>query len=274
MRVLTVASQKGGVGKTTTVACLGAALAERGRRVLLVDLDPQACLTFSVGLDPDDVSPSIHEVLLGTVDVVDATVPAEDGFDLLPAAIDLAGCEARLLPAADRAVRLREALEKGAVAQAYDDILIDCPPTLGMLTINGLTAATEILIPLQCETLAYRGVGQLIDTLAADVAAGTTEPPRVLGVLPTLSDPRTTHARQVLDDIGHRYGLSVLEPAIPRTVRFAEAPAIGRSLLATAPTSRAAQAYRELAATLIPRTRASTSKASGGKSNGKRNKRK
>ncbi|WP_163511044.1 ParA family protein [Fodinicola acaciae] len=251
-RVVTFANQKGGVGKTTTVACLGAALAERGRRVLLVDLDPQACLTFSVGLDPDDIEPSMYEVMLGQVDPRAAIVSTEEGPDLLPASIELAGCEARLLPVQDREYRLRQALTRIAgQRQPYDVVLVDCPPTLGMLTINGLTAADELVIPLQCETLAYRGVGQLLDTVTIDVVGITNPGLKVLGVLPTLYDGRTAHSREVLADITDRYGVAVLSPPIPRTIRFAEAPAAGRTLLSTDSSGKGARAYRELASALF-----------------------
>jgi chromosome partitioning protein len=245
--VLAVANQKGGVAKTTTVASLGAALSEAGRRVLLVDLDPQACLTFSLGLDPESLPLSVHDVLLGRVSAATAVQPTEDGPDLLPATIDLAGCEAVLLQVEDREHVLRRAL--APLLERYDDVLIDCPPSLGVLTLNALTAAGEVLVPLQPETLAHRGVGQLIDTVQ-DVQRLTNPKLRVLGVLPTLHDARTVHARDVLDDISGRYGVPVLAPAIPRSIRFAEAPAGGRSVLATSPRARGAIAYRTLAATL------------------------
>lgn len=248
--ILAVANQKGGVAKTTTVASLGAALAELGRRVLLVDLDPQACLTFSLGLDPDDLPMSVHDVLLGRVSAGTVLQHTDDGPDLLPATIELAGCEAVLLGRAGREHALRRAL--APLLRRYDDVIIDCPPSLGVLTLNGLTAAGEVLIPLQPETLAHRGVGQLLDTVH-DVKRLTNARLIVLGVLPTLYDGRTVHARDVLADISGRYGVPVLEPAIPRSVRFAEAPAAGRSVLAVTPRARGSQAYRELARRLVQR---------------------
>ncbi len=168
-RVIAVANQKGGVAKTTTVASLGVALAELGRRVLLVDLDPQACLTFSLGLDPESLDLSVHDVLLGRVSASVAIAQVEDGPALLPSTIDLAGAEAMLLPRTGREYVLRSALDE--VAGSYDEILLDCAPSLGVLTINALTAADEVLIPLQCETLSHRGVGQLLDTIARRAAA-------------------------------------------------------------------------------------------------------
>jgi chromosome partitioning protein len=243
-RTIAVANQKGGVAKTTTVASLGTALAEQGRKVLLVDLDAQSCLTFSMGLDPESVELSIHDVLLGRVGAGMAIQPTEDGVDLLPATIELAGTEAQLLSRPGREYVLRTALAE--VSQAYDAVLLDCSPSLGVLTLNALTAADEVLIPLQCEMLSHRGVGQLLDTIH-DVQRILNPGLRVLGVLPTMFDGRTNHARAVLADVSVRYGLPVLDPFIPKSVRFAEAPAAGRSVLATARRTRGAAAYRELA---------------------------
>jgi chromosome partitioning protein len=243
-RTIAVANQKGGVAKTTTVASLGSALAEGGRKVLLVDLDAQSCLTFSLGLDPEAVELSVHDVLLGRVGAAMAIQPTEDGVDLLPATIELAGTEAQLLSRPGREFVLRTALEE--VSPAYDVVLLDCSPSLGVLTLNALTAADEVIIPLQCEMLSHRGVGQLLDTVY-DVQRILNPGLRVLGVLPTMFDARTNHARAVLADVSGRYGLDVLEPAIPKSVRFAEAPAAGRSVLVTARRTRGADAYRTLA---------------------------
>lgn len=247
-RTIAVANQKGGVAKTTTVASLGTALAEQGRKVLLVDLDAQSCLTFSLGLDPEAVELSVHDVLLGRVGASMAILPTEDGVDLLPATIELAGTEAQLLSRPGREFVLRTALEE--VSAAYEVVLLDCSPSLGVLTLNALTAADEVIIPLQCEMLSHRGVGQLIDTVV-DVQRILNPGLRVLGVLPTMFDGRTNHARAVLADVSGRYGLPLLEPAIPKSVRFAEAPAEGRSVLATARRTRGAEAYRELAGSLF-----------------------
>ena len=229
LRVLAVANQKGGVAKTTTVASLGAAMAESGRRVLLVDLDPQGCLTFSLGHDPDKLPVSVHEVLLGDVEPNAALVTTIEGMTLLPANIDLAGAEAMLLMRAGREYALKRALAK--VADQFDVVIIDCPPSLGVLTLNGLTAADDVIVPLQCETLAHRGVGQFLRTVT-DVQQITNPDLRLLGALPTLYDARTTHSRDVLLDVADRYDLPVLAPPIPRTVRFAEASASGSSVLA------------------------------------------
>jgi chromosome partitioning protein len=216
--------------------------------VLVVDLDPQACLTFSVGIDPEDLETSIHQVLLGGVPARDVLVEFDDAPDLLPATIELATAEVRLAPGSRPEQVLRTALRP--LAASYDWIIVDCPPTLGLLTVNGLSAASDVLIPLQCETLAHRGVGQLLDTIH-DVQVLTNPGLRVLGVLPTLYDGRTTHARAVLETIADTYSLTVLEPAIPKSIRFAEAPAVGETILSTAPASTGAKAYRELAGALL-----------------------
>ena len=247
-RTLAVANQKGGVAKTTTVATLGAALGELGQRVLLVDLDPQACLTFSVGIDPEDLDKSIHHVLLGGVKARDVLVEFDDAPDLVPATIELANAEVQLARESNPEQVLRTALRP--LRSSYDWIIVDCPPTLGLLTVNGLSAASDVLIPLQCETLAHRGVGQLLDTVH-DVQRLTNPSLRVLGVLPTLYDGRTTHARAVLETIADTYSLDVLQPAIPKSIRFAEAPAIGETILSTAPASPGAKAYRALAGALL-----------------------
>jgi chromosome partitioning protein len=245
-RVLAVANQKGGVGKTTTVHALGAALVETGRTALVVDLDPQACLTYSVGLDPESLPRSLHDVIVGRSKTTEALV-AVGALTVLPAAIDLAGSEVHLVGRVGREHAVARALEP--VKDDYEFVLIDCPPSLGILTINGLTAADFVLIPLQCETLSHRGVGQLLETVA-DVRAYTQPDLSVLGAVATMFDGRTRHTREVLADVENRYALPVLHPMIPRSVRFAEAPATGQSILGHAPTSTGAQAYRELATTV------------------------
>lgn len=246
--VVAVANQKGGVAKTTTAATLGAAWSESGSRVLLVDLDPQASLTFSLGHDPEGITTSIHQVLLGEATARAAILATEDGPDLLPATIELALAEQLLLTRTGRERVLKTALKP--VLRSYDVVVLDCPPTLGILTTMALTAADGVLIPLQCETLSHRGVGQLLDTIH-DVKKITNRRLKVLGVLPTLFDARTTHSRAVLDRIGEDYGVVVLEPPIPKSVRFAEAPAHGRTILHTGPATKGAAAYREVARRLL-----------------------
>jgi chromosome partitioning protein len=249
--VVAVANQKGGVAKTTTVASIGAALVELGQDVLLVDLDPQACLTFSLGFDPEAIGASIHQALLGEVRLAEAVLGTSEGADLVPATIELATAEQLLLTRTGREQLLKAAL--APVLKRYDVILLDCPPSLGILTTLALTAAHGVLIPLQCETLSHRGVGQLLDTVH-DVKKFTNRRLSVIGVLPTLFDSRVNHSRLVLERIGGDYGVRVLEPAIPKSVRFAEAPAAGRSILSSARSSAGATAYRELAGNLLQGT--------------------
>jgi chromosome partitioning protein len=245
-RVLAIANQKGGVAKTTTVHALGVALARLGDRVLLVDLDPQACLTFSTGLDPDQIGVSLHDVLVGRNKVDDARHDLAE-LSILPASIDLAGTELFLLGRTGREYALTRAIEP--LLDDFDTVLLDCPPSLGVLTVNGLTAAHEVVIPLQCEALAHRGVGQLLDTVN-DVRTFTNPNLTVRGVVATMFDSRTRHGREVIEDAQTRFGLTVLEPAVPKSVRFAEAPGRGMSILDHASSSRGAQAYREIARTL------------------------
>jgi chromosome partitioning protein len=245
-RVVAVANQKGGVAKTTTTHTLGIALSALGERILLVDLDPQACLTFSLGLDPDGMLVTLHDVLLGRNKAEEVLVDVA-GLSLLPASIDLAGSELHLLTKTGREHGLDRAIRP--LLDRFDTVLIDCPPSLGVLTVNGLTAADEVLVPLQCEALSHRGVAQLLDTVD-DVREFTNPDLRVRGAIATMFDGRTRHAREVLDDVRTRFGLEVLEPPIPKSIRFAEAPARGLSILDHAPTSRGADAYRHIAATL------------------------
>ncbi len=249
---LAVANQKGGVAKTTSVASIGAALAELGQKVLLVDLDPQACLTFSLGIDPEDLEVSIHHVLTKGLDPTEVILETDDGVDLMPATIELARAEADLLTRTGREHAVKAALELLDDDLAYDWVLLDCPPSLGVLTVAALTAADGVLIPLQCETLSHRGVGQLLDTVH-DVRRFTNRRLEVWGVLPTLYDGRTNHARTVLETISDTYDLEVIEPPIPKTIKFAEAPARGRSILATSRSSKGAKAYREVATHLMAR---------------------
>jgi chromosome partitioning protein len=246
VKVVAVANQKGGVAKTTTVQSLGVALAEQGKRVLVVDLDPQACLTFSLGLDPDDLGASLHDVLVRRAKIAEVRleVGGVEGLSLIPATIDLAGAEVHLLSRTGREHVLARALEP--ILMEHDVVLIDCPPSLGVLTINGLTAAEAVVIPLQCEALSHRGVGQLLETID-DVRQFANEHLRILGVIATMYDGRTTHARKVLAEVEERYGLPVFDPPVPKSVRFAEAPGLGCSVLQHAPTSPGSGAYRTLA---------------------------
>lgn len=242
-RILALANQKGGVAKTTTTHNLGVALTELGAQVLLVDLDAQACLTYSLGLDPETLGGSLHDVFVGRAKAADVLVPV-GGMDLLPSCIDLAGAEVQLLARTGREHALATALRP--IRAEYDYVLIDCAPSLGILTINGLTAADEVIIPVQCETLSHRGVGQLLETVG-DVRQFTNPDLEARGVIATMFDGRTRHAREVLEDVQARYGLAVLPPPVPKSVRFAEAPARGVSILEYASSTPGAAAYRAIA---------------------------
>lgn len=241
-----VANQKGGVAKTTTAASIAAALMARGVSVLAVDLDPQACLTFSLGYDPDELSPTLHDVITGRAKLSE-TVVRHDECDLVPANLDLAGAEIALLSRTGREYVLRAALTE--IADSYDAVVLDCPPSLGVLTLNGLTAADKVVIPVQCETLSHRGVSQLLETIA-DVQHLTNNQLEIAGIVATMFDTRTRHSREVLEDVQSRYGLKVLGVPVRKSVRFAEAPNEGRTILEHAPRVPGAAAYRVVAADL------------------------
>ena len=243
-RVIAVANQKGGVAKTTSTHALAAALVERGRSVLAVDLDPQASLTFAMGVE-DEPSPSMHEVMLGKA-TVDDILYDSNGIDLAPSSIDLAGAEMNLLTRTGREYVLDRALRS---MQAYDLVLIDCPPSLGILTINALTAAGEVLIPLQAETLSRRGVDQLLETVA-DVRQFTNPHLTVTGAIVTMFDARTRHSQEQIAALRDDERLRVFEPPIPKSIRVAEAPGRGLSILGHARSHPAAVAYREIAEAL------------------------
>lgn len=242
-RVLAFANQKGGVAKTTSVISIGTALAQRGRSVLAVDMDAQGALTFSLGVDPDGLDETVNDVLVRRLPIEKVVLARE--IDLIPSNIDLAGAEAILLAKTGREYALQRALRD--VVDNYDYVLIDCPPSLGILTINALTAAQEVFIPMQCEALSHRGVGQLIETLN-DIRHFTNPDLAVGGIVATMFDGRSRHAREVLADVGSRYDVSVLEPPVKKSIRFAESTQAGKSILAYAPSHPGAEAYRQLAA--------------------------
>lgn len=244
--VVAVANQKGGVAKTTTVHTLAEALTDLGKDVLMIDLDPQACLTYAADAEPDELDQTIHDVFLGRAEAADVMLERE-GPDLLPSSIDLAGSEIHLLTKTGREFVLKRALAD--IKDGYDIVLIDCGPSLGILTVNALTAADTVLIPFQAETLSDRGVGQLLETID-DVRHYTNENLEVLGGVATMFDSRTNLGKRVLIDITETHGLNVIDPPIPRSVRVAEAPGEGVSVLRHARRSRSAEAYRELAANL------------------------
>lgn len=242
--VYAIANQKGGVGKTTTTHSIAIALAELGRAVLVVDSDPQGSLTFSLGLDPDELEPTLNDVVAGRATVVDTILQTEH-VDLVPANIDLAGAEITLLSRTGREYLLRG--ELADLLDTYDDILIDCSPSLGVLTINALTAADQVIIPVQAETLSHRGVSQLLETID-DVRRLTNRSLQVSGVVATMFDGRTRHSREVLSDLLARYELDLIGAPVRKSVRFAEAPASGESVLTAGGRSiPGTSAYRTIA---------------------------
>ncbi|MBY5163753.1 ParA family protein [Salsipaludibacter albus] len=245
--VRAIANQKGGVGKTTTVQSLAAALTELGRAVLVLDADPQGSLTFSLGFEPDELDPTLNDVVTKRASLVD-TILQHDEVDLVPANIDLAGAEVTLLSRTGREYLLRG--ELADLLDSYDDVLIDCSPSLGVLTINALTAADDVIIPVQCETLSHRGVAQLLETID-DVRRLTNRSLRVAGIVATMFDGRTNHSKEVLADLLARYELPLLGAPVRKSVRFAEAPAVGTSLLAKGTRVPGTAAYRIIARELI-----------------------
>ncbi|HYN66805.1 MAG TPA: ParA family protein [Ornithinibacter sp.] len=249
-RIIAMCNQKGGVGKTTTTINLGAALAEVGRRVLLVDFDPQGALSVGLGVPVNELDVTVYNLLVERGHDVRQVIKHTrwEGLDVLPANIDLSAAEVQLVGEVAREQILARVLRP--VVDDYDVVLIDCPPSLGILTINGLTAANEVLIPLQCETLSHRGVGQLLETID-DVRSFTNADRRIVGAVATLFDGRTRLAHAVLDDVPERYGIAVLDPPIPKSVKLAEAPGYGQSVLTHAPSSKPALAYRDLARHLL-----------------------
>jgi chromosome partitioning protein len=256
-RVFCIANQKGGVGKTTTTVNLGAALQEMGREVLLIDLDPQGSLGMAFGLDADSLQYSVYDVLLSTIredeerSFAEIIMRLEIGLSLAPANITLAAAEVDLSRATMGELVLREAISP--LLGKYDDILIDCPPNLGLLTINALSAAHQVIIPLQADYLAMKGVDLLTQTI--DLVQRKINPHLVVaGILMTMADMRTAHSREVIlttqETLEHR--VHVFSSVVRTHVRVKEAPVAGKSVLAYAPTSQAAQAYRELAREITP----------------------
>jgi len=253
--ILALTNQKGGVGKTTTAVNLGACLAEGGARVLLVDLDPQGNATTGVGIDRGSVKAGTYELLGGSggAEAILATDVA--GLDVLPSTIDLAGAEVELVSAFSRETKLRQGL--AGLRGEYDFVLIDSPPSLGLLTVNALAACDEVVVPIQCEYYALEGLGQLIRTLDL-VRDGLNPSLRVGGVVLTMFDARTKLAEQVVAEVRRHFGDAVFHSIIPRSVRLSEAPGFGKPIIRYDPSSRAATSYRELAAEARarwPRTR-------------------
>lgn len=244
-RIIAIVNQKGGVGKSTTAVNLGAALAMHGRRVLVVDADPQGNTTTGLGIDKSKVDRDLYDVLLQEARTDDAIVATElDGLWLLPATINLAGAEIELVSALSRETRLRRALD--SVASRYDFVFIDCPPSLGLLTVNALTSARECIIPVQAEYYALEGLSQLT-TVVARVREALNPELHVSGVLVTMFDGRTRLATEVLAELVKFFPQQMFKTQIPRNVRLSEAPSFGRPVILFDIKSRGAQAYLSLA---------------------------
>ena len=241
-QVIALANQKGGVAKTTTTLNLGVALVERGKRVLCVDLDPQSNLTMSQGIDPDSLEQSMYDVLVHDLPIREVIRRRE--IDVACASIDLAGAEIAMSTKIGRERSLDKALRP--IQEDYDFICIDTPPSLGLLTINALTAADKVIVPVQCEYLSMRGLIQLQNTLSM-IRENLNPDVDIMGILPTMVDSRTLHAKEAIQILEENFGDRVFGARIRKTIRFAEAPVKGMSVLKYDPTGTAADAYRQLA---------------------------
>jgi chromosome partitioning protein len=249
-RVIAIVNQKGGVGKSTTAVNLGASLALMGRRVLVVDIDPQGNTTTGVGIDKRSVERDVYNILLHHVPVADVTLPTEvENLAIVPATLNLAGAEVELVSVMQRENRLKSALS--SVLREYDDILIDCPPSLGLLTINALTAANEVIIPVQAEYYALEGLSQLV-AIVRRIKEGLNPELTIRGVLITMFDGRTKLATEVLEEVHRYFPDRVFQTQIPRNIRLSEAPSYGKPAVLFDVKSRGAQAYLSLARELAP----------------------
>jgi chromosome partitioning protein len=253
MRILAITNQKGGVGKTTSAVNLSAALAKLGKRVLIIDLDPQGNATTGCGIVKTDALPTVYQLLLGDTSLASAVVKTEYGFDIVPANRELAGAEIELIELDGREQRLKDAL--ATVADQYDYVLIDCPPALNMLTVNALVAAQSVLIPMQCEYYALEGLSDLVETLRK-VRANLNPDLEIEGLLRTMYNAQNTLTQQVSDELMNHFGDKVYETIIPRNVRLAEAPSHGKPATAYDASSKGAQAYVALAEEMLGRHKA------------------
>jgi chromosome partitioning protein len=249
-RVFVIANQKGGVGKTSVAVNLCASLAHYKRRVLLVDLDPQGNATTGSGVDKSAVSATVYGVLLGEHGVREARVTCEGNYDVVPSNRELAGAEVELINLERREFRLREAL--APVGEDYDYVVIDCPPALNMLTVNGFTAADAVIIPMQCEYYALEGLSDLVGTLRK-VKQNLNPAIEIEALVRTMYDPRSTLTIQVADELKKHYGDKVFDTVIPRNIRIAEAPSFGKPVLLHDPASKGALAHLAFARELLKR---------------------
>ena len=253
MRIVALANQKGGVGKTTTAVNLGAALAELGHRILLIDLDPQANATSSFGLQGTDGN-SLYDPLLGGASITEKILPTRrDGLFIVPADIDLAGAEVEIARMPNHLTRLAETLRPLQSDDTFDFVLLDCPPSLGILMSNALAAADELLTPIQCEYFALEGLVKIVRLVEQVRDSGVNDRLEIGGIVMTMFDARTNLSQQVVADVRKHFGERVYQTVIPRSVRLSEAPSFGKSILEYAPSGAAAQAYRALAREFIER---------------------
>ena len=245
VRIIAVANQKGGVGKTTTTINLGACLADIGYRTLLIDLDPQGNATTGLGINIRDLQSSMYDVIIHDMPIIDCIESTSvRNLFIAPSNLDLAGAEIELVPAFSRELKLRRALDE--IRSEYDYILIDCPPSLGLLTVNGLAAATEVLVPIQCEYYALEGLSQLLKNVTL-VQKNLNPVLEVSTIILVMYDARTKLSDQVASEVRKHFGPKVCRTVVPRTVRLSEAPSFGQAIIEFDPSSRGAIAYRQLA---------------------------
>ena len=247
-KIIAVANQKGGVGKTTTSVNLSAAFAEMGKKVLLIDCDPQGNATSGLGIEKDGLELSIYDALINDTPMEEIIIQTQFGLDVVPSVMDLAGAEVELVNLEDKQYRLKKAVE--LVKEKYDYILIDCPPSLGHVTLNALTAADSVLLPLQCEFYALEGLSQLLSTVQL-VQEQLNEKLRIEGLVLTMYDSRTNLAEQVVEEVKMHFSDMVYATKIPRNVRLSEAPSFGKPIFAYASSSKGAQAYMSLAEEVV-----------------------